>query len=71
MIHKWWLHSRTILLNIAIALVAAAVDNLHLLAPALSAKFFAWLAFGLALLNIALRSVTRQGVTLRRPEQDP
>lgn len=63
---KYWLRSRTILINLAVAVLAVAVDNLHLLGPVMSPRAFAAVAYGLPIINVVLRVLTSEPVALRR-----
>ncbi|MCX7061371.1 MAG: hypothetical protein NTZ11_10825 [Gammaproteobacteria bacterium] len=67
---KHWLRSRTILINLAVAVLAVAIDNLHLLGPVLSPRVFAAVAYVLPIVNVVLRVVTHQPLTLRAGRQD-
>ncbi|MDH4458195.1 MAG: hypothetical protein QE272_05800 [Nevskia sp.] len=62
---KHWLRSRSILITLAVAVLAVAVDNLHLLGPVPSPRVFAAVAYVLPIVNAVLRVVTRQPPTLR------
>jgi hypothetical protein len=73
---KWWLKSRTVLVNLLAALLplaALAVDTLQAHSDLLQAAFTprqALVAFVvLALANVLLRSVTNGPVSLHKPEQ--
>lgn len=67
---KYWLRSRTILINLAVAVLAVAIDNLHLLGPVMSPRAFAAVAYGLPILNVALRVLTHQPLTLRANQRE-
>ncbi|RIX47455.1 MAG: hypothetical protein D3M94_07220 [Rhodocyclales bacterium GT-UBC] len=62
---KAWWKSRTIRINVLIGVLAAAESQLHLIQPLLPVNFYGLLAFGLVLLNTALRIVTSQAVGRR------
>ena len=59
----WW-QSRTIWLNVGVALFAAAEAQLHWLQSLLPVNVYAVIAFGLPVINMALRAVTSQAVSL-------
>ncbi len=59
----WW-KSRTLWLNIVVLALAAAEAKLQILQPVLKVDVYTWLSFVLPLLNVALRSVTAQPLTL-------
>ncbi|MFZ2986603.1 hypothetical protein [Ideonella sp.] len=71
---KWWWHSKTVLLNGAVAVlgsVAVAVDvaqaNLPVLQSILPEPRYAGLLTGLAVANMALRVATSMGISWTRP----
>ncbi|WP_293393401.1 hypothetical protein [Nevskia sp.] len=59
----------TVLVNLAVGLVAVAVDNLHLLGPALSPRSFAFLAFSLAVANYTLHTIKKRPTGARKPDE--
>lgn len=59
----WW-RSRTLWVNALVLLAAAAETQLQLLQPLLPVNIFALVAFGLPLVNVLLRTVTQQALTL-------
>jgi hypothetical protein len=62
--HKpWWL-SRTIWFNLVALALAMAEANLGLLNGHLPGNVYAWAAFGLPVVNMALRVITKAGVRL-------
>lgn len=63
---KHWLKSKTILVNLATALLVVVEAKLSLLQPHLRAELYAWIAFLLPLVNTALRFVTSASVTLKK-----
>ena len=62
-IKPWW-QSRTIRLNVAVAALAVAESQLHVIQPLLPVNFYAAVAFVLPVINAALRIVTKQAVSL-------
>lgn len=62
---KHWLRSRTVMINLLVAVLAVAIDNLHLLGPVLSPRVFAAAAYVLPIVNVILRVVTSQPLALR------
>jgi len=60
----WW-QSRTLRVNLAIALLAAVESNFGLLQPHLPVNFYALVAFALPIVNTALRIITSTGLTLK------
>ena len=58
----WW-RSRTLWINAAVLALAAAETQINLLQGVLPGGLFPWLAFGLPVLNAALRFITAQGLT--------
>lgn len=66
----WW-KSRTLWLNLMVLLLAAAEAKLQMLQPVLKVDVYTWLSFGLPLLNLVLRTVTAQPLTLgQQPAAD-
>lgn len=69
---KWWLKSKTILLNVLAALLALLValePSLPMLQAALPPERYAWVAFGVSVLTIILRFVTTKPVrAVRKPK---
>jgi hypothetical protein len=61
---KPWYQSRTLWLNVIVALFAALEANTGLLKPFLPDNFYALLAIALPVINVVLRTVTTQGLTL-------
>ena len=61
---KPWFHSRTIWLNAVVAGLAIAEAKLNILQPLLPVNFYAAVAFGLPVLNAAMRIVTTMAVSL-------
>ena len=59
----WW-HSRTLWLNALVLLAAAAETQLQVLQPLLPVNVYSLVAFGLPLLNVLLRVVTQQPLSL-------
>lgn len=59
----WW-RSRTLWLNVLVLLAAAAETRLQLLQPLLPVNVYSLVAFGLPLLNVLLRVVTQQPLSL-------
>jgi hypothetical protein len=66
-VSKPWYRSRMLWINLAAMLVAAAADNWSTLQPVLPAHWYAWFAFALPILNVALRAVTTQPIHWREP----
>jgi hypothetical protein len=60
----WW-KSKTLLLNIVVALLATLEASFHLLQPVLTGALYGIPLLLLALINTVLRIVTVQPVTLR------
>lgn len=60
-IGKFWLRSKTVLFNLAVVLLTAAVE-IGGLTPALQAalgpKWYAWVLFGVGVANLVLRWLT-------------
>lgn len=59
----WW-KSRTIWLNLLVLLLAAAETKLQVLQPLLPVNVYALVAFCLPLVNLAMRVVTQQAITV-------
>ena len=59
----WW-KSRTLWLNLLVLVLAAVEAKLQLLQPVLKVDVYTWLSFVLPLLNLVLRTVTAQPLTL-------
>lgn len=57
----WW-KSRTLRVNAVVLVLAAAESQLHVLQGVLPGGLFAWLAFGLPVVNAALRFITSTAV---------
>lgn len=71
---KFWCRSRTILFNAAcvlLSLVALVADNVQLLTPALSPRAMAWVLFAVAIINMGLRKITKQPLSMTKPEGTP
>lgn len=62
--HKPWWQSKTIWFNVLALALAMAEANLGLLDGHISGNVYAWAAFGLPLINMALRVITKAGVRL-------
>lgn len=65
---KPWYQSKTIWLNSAVAMLAVAEIKLSAIQPLVPVNFYALVAFGLPLLNAALRIITTQGLSLGSKE---
>lgn len=59
----WW-QSKTLWLNAIVLALAAAEDHVGLLQPVLPVNFYQLVAFGLPVVNAALRFLTTTGVKL-------
>lgn len=59
---KPWYTSKTLWLNVLVALLTVAESELRVIQPLLPVNFYALVAFGLPLLNAALRVITTQGL---------
>lgn len=59
----WW-KSRTLWLNLLVLVLAAVEAKMQLLQPVLKVDVYTWLSFCLPLLNLVLRTVTAQPLTL-------
>lgn len=59
----WW-RSRTLWLNALVLMAAAAETRLQLLQPLLPLNVYSLVAFGLPLLNVLLRLVTQQPLSI-------
>ncbi len=57
----WW-QSRTLWVNAVVLALAAAEAQLKILQNVLPGGLFAWLAFGLPVVNAALRLITTKAV---------
>jgi len=66
----WW-RSRTLWVNAAVLLLAAAEAHLGVLQPLLGLDVYAMLAFALPLANALLRALTVQPVSWRPPHDRP
>ena len=62
---KPWYTSKTLWVNVGVVLLTAAETQLRVIQPLLPVDFYAMVAFGLPLLNAALRVITTQGLSLR------
>lgn len=62
----WW-QSRTLWLNLAVLVLAAAEANVQMLQPLLPLNIWQVTAFVLPILNAVLRLVTTQALTLHKP----
>lgn len=58
---RWW-KSRTLWINAAVLALAAAETQINVLQGVLPGGLFPWLAFGLPVVNAALRFITAQGI---------
>ncbi|MFM9902154.1 MAG: hypothetical protein ACKVOT_14175 [Polaromonas sp.] len=58
----WW-QSRTLWVNALVLALAAAEAQLNVLQGFLPGGLFAWVAFGLPVVNAALRFITSMAVT--------
>lgn len=58
------LRSKTIWLNVLALVVPVALDNIPILKPFMPANLFAYVSFALPIVNIVLRSVTNQPLSL-------
>lgn len=65
---KPWYQSKTIWLNSAVAMLAVAEIKLGTIQPLVPVNFYALVAFGLPLLNAALRIITTQGLSVGSKE---
>jgi hypothetical protein len=65
----WW-KSRTIWLNLLVLLLAAAETQLHMLQPLLPVNVYALVAFCLPLVNLAMRAVTQQAISVSGAKPD-
>lgn len=61
---KRWYKSKTLWLNVVVVVLALAESQLNILQPVLPINFYAAVAFGLPLLNAALRLITTQALRL-------
>ena len=61
---KRWHKSKTLWLNVVVVVLALAESQLNILQPVLPVNFYAMVAFGLPLLNAALRLITSQALSL-------
>lgn len=61
---KRWYKSKTLWLNVVVVVLALAESQLNILQPVLPVNFYAVVAFGLPLLNAALRLITSQALSL-------
>lgn len=61
---KAWWRSRTLWLNAFVLMAAAAETQLQVLQPLLPVNVYSLVAFGLPLLNVLLRVVTKQPLSL-------
>ena len=62
---KPWYTSKTLWLNVLVAVLTVAETELGIVQPFMPVNFYAIVAFGLPLLNAALRIITTQGLALR------
>ena len=60
---KPWYQSKTIWINVFVAVLAAFEAVTGLLQPIVSANFYAVIAVGLPIINAALRIITTQALT--------
>ena len=60
-VKPWW-KSKTLWCNALALMLAAAEAKLNVLQGALPGGLFTWLAFGLPVLNAALRLITTTGI---------
>lgn len=63
---KYWRRSRTVIFNAMVAVLAALLDVMGLLQPFVTPRTFAVSMVVVTLVNVALRSVTRQPLTRNR-----
>jgi hypothetical protein len=61
---KPWYLSKTLWVNVIALALAAAEANLGLLSGHLPGGIYAWAAFGLPIINMVLRMITKVGVRL-------
>jgi len=64
----WW-RSKTVIVNLVVLVLAGAESQLNVLQGVLPGNVYTWLAFALPIVNLALRAVTTQGVSLSDPAQ--
>lgn len=64
----WW-KSKTMWVNAAMLILAAAESQLHVLQGVLPGGLFPWLAFTLPVANVALRFITSTAITAKAPDQ--
>jgi hypothetical protein len=62
----WW-RSKTVIVNLVVLMLAGAESQLNVLQGVLPGNVYTWLAFALPIVNLALRAVTTQGVSLSDP----
>jgi hypothetical protein len=60
---KPWYLSKTLILNVLVAVLSMAESQLHFLQPMLPVNFYALVAFGLPVFNAFLRLVTNQALS--------
>lgn len=60
---KPWYLSKTLILNVLVAVLAMAETQLHSLQPLLPVNFYAMVAFGLPVFNAGLRLITTQALS--------
>lgn len=65
---KPWYLSKTIWFNIIVAVLAALEGLTGILRPYLPEHWFAAVAVGLPLVNVVLRVITTQAVTMRKTD---
>jgi len=64
---KRWYRSRTLWVNLVVLMLAAAEAQLGMLKTVLPGQPYAWLAFGLPVLNAALRFLSTTALTVKKP----
>lgn len=64
---KPWYTSKTIWINVIVAVLATLETFTGLLKPYLPEHWYVAVAVGLPILNVALRVITTQGVSISRP----
>jgi hypothetical protein len=60
---KRWYQSKTMIVNISLAVFAVLETQLHLLQPIAGPGLYAALAVGIPLVNVVLRTVTTTALT--------
>lgn len=67
---KAWWKSRTLLVNAAVLMLAAAETQLQVLQPLLPVNVYSLIAFGLPVANALLRVITVQPLARRQGQHD-